>query len=369
MSAIGSGDRYSVRTDQGTDTSSCGCPGPGLKRRMRLRFPLLILAGLAAAEPGLGNSIERVRVDHAYVQDLAEKLASEPYRPPPAHVTRFFRRLDYDKFRLIRFVPERALWAEEDLPFRAQFFHPGYIFKNTVDISEFTETHVQKIPFSREMFDYQNLHVPFWSRWGLGFAGFRLLNQINTPGKWDEVISFLGASYFRALGRDQRYGISARGLAINSGGPGPEEFPSFIEFWLGKPEPGARSIKIHALLSSPSATGAYTFLLTPGATTRVDVRATLFFRSEIENVGIAPMSSMFWFGEASQNRYGDFRPEVHDSDGLLVAPDANTRIWRPLSNPTELRRTDFETSPSLAGYGLMQRDRELRDYEDLRPSL
>ena len=129
------------------------------------------------------------------------------------------------------------------------------------------------------------------------------------------------------------------------------------------------------MLSSPSATGAYTFLLTPGATTRVEVRATLFFRSEIENVGIAPMSSMFWFGEASQNRYGDFRPEVHDSDGLLVAPHANTRIWRPLSNPTELRRTDFETSPSLAGYGLMQRDRELRDYEDLealynlRPSL
>lgn len=315
-----------------------------------------------------------MHVDHEFVRDLAAQLASEEYEPPESRVPRFFRSLDYDKFRLIRFRPEQSLWREEGLPFQVQFFHPGSIHQQTVELSEFTETHAQPIPFSNQMFDYQNLRVPFWSRRGIGYAGFRVLNELNGPGKWDELVSFLGASYFRALGAGHRYGISARGLAINSGGPGTEEFPSFVEFWLGKPDPGSRTLTVHALLASPSVTGAYTFLMAPGGATRMDVRATLFFRTAATNVGIAPMSSMFWFGEASQNRYGDFRPEVHDSDGLLVATTDSIRIWRPLSNPAEIERTDFD-APKLAGFGLLQRDRDLRSYEDLealynlRPSL
>jgi glucans biosynthesis protein len=310
------------------------------------------------------GSVERQRVDHEYVRDIATEIASEDYEPPSTRIPRFFRQLDYDKYRLIRFRTERSLWCEEELPFQLQFFHPGNLHLLTVDISEFTDTHVQPIPFSNQLFDYQNLSVPFWSRRGLGYAGFRVLNELNEPERWDELISFLGASYFRALGQGQRYGISARGLSVNAGGPGEEEFPAFVEFWLGKPDPESESLTIHALLASPGVTGAYTFVVKPGPATVVDVRASFFFRDEIQNVGFAPMSSMFWFGEASQNRYGDFRPEVHDSDGLLVATDAESRIWRPLSNPSEIQRTDF-AAPALKGFGLLQRDRELRSYEDL----
>jgi glucans biosynthesis protein len=327
---------------------------------IRVCFAIALLTGISA----VAASIERQRIDHEYVRALAVEIAAEPFEPPPSQVPRFFRSLSYDKFRLIRFRPERALWRDEELPFQVQFFHPGSIHLQTLELSEFTDTHVQSIPFSNHMFDYQNLRVPFWSRRGLGFAGFRLLTPLNQPDKWDEVVSFLGASYFRALGQGQRYGISARGLAVNSGGPGAEEFPSFVEFWLGKPAPDSRNITIHALLASQRVTGAYTFVIAPGSTTYVDVRATLIFREEIENVGFAPMSSMFWFGEASQNRYGDFRPEVHDSDGLLVATDEQTRMWRPLTNPPDLQRTDFVVT-KLAGFGLLQRDRNLRSYEDL----
>jgi len=329
-----------------------------------MKLSVCVLAALLSAGCTVAGSVERQRIDHDFVRDIAAEIAAETYEPPASHVPRFFRTLDYDKYRLIRFRTERSLWREEELPFQVQFFHPGYLHQQTVDISEFTETHVQPIPFSNQLFDYQNLRVPFWSRRGLGYAGFRVLNELNEPGRWDELISFLGASYFRALGHGQRYGISARGLAVNSGGPGEEEFPAFVEFWLGKPAADSRSITIHALLASPHVTGAYTFVVTPGAATVVDVRASLYFRDEMQNVGVAPMSSMFWFGEASQNRYGDFRPEVHDSDGLLVATDASSRVWRPLSNPAELQRTDFD-APSLAGFGLLQRDREFRSYEDL----
>lgn len=331
---------------------------------MRMKFSVCLLSALLSAGCAVAGTVERQQIDHDYVRDLAAEIAAEDYEAPPSRVPRFFRQLDYDKFRLIRFRTERSLWRDENLPFQVQFFHPGSIHQQTVELSEFTDSYVQPIPFSNQLFDYQNLRVPFWSRRGLGYAGFRVLNELNEPGKWDELVSFLGASYFRALGRGQRYGISARGLAINSGGPGVEEFPTFVEFWLGKPVAASRAITVHALLASPSVTGAYTFTISPGDATRIDVRASLIFREEMPNVGIAPMSSMFWFGEASQNRHGDFRPEVHDSDGLLVATDADTRIWRPLANPAEIWRTDFD-APALAGFGLLQRDRELRSYEDL----
>lgn len=330
----------------------------------------LLLVPLAA----FAASVERATVNHDYVKQLAAELAREAYEPPREQVTQFFRKLGYDEYRRIRFLPDASLWRNEKLPFQLQFFHPGYLFAQTIELNEFTPTHTQPIPFSVKSFDYQELKPSFWARRGLGYAGFRVISEFNQPGKWDEVISFLGASYFRALGKGQRYGISARGLALNSGGPAPEEFPSFIEYWLGKPDPGATLLTIHALLDSRSVTGAYTFVVTPGDTTTVAVSATLYFRQGVDVPGLAPMSSMFWYGENSPDRFGDFRPEVHDSDGLLVAPTNGDRLWRPLVNPTQITRTDF-AAPSLGGFGLLQRDREFRSYEDLeayyheRPSI
>ncbi len=331
--------------------------------------------GLLLVLPPLEGAVERASVDHAHVRSIAEQRARQPHRADQGRIPAFFREMTYDDYRRIRFVPESALWRAESVPYRVEFFHAGYLFRRSVRVHEFTDTHVQPVPFSVKAFDYQDLNVPFFSRWGLGFAGFKLLHPLNEPGKWDELVSFIGASYFRALGKGQRYGISARGLAINSGGPAPEEFPEFTEFWLGKPAGAdAQSFTLHALLEGPSVTGAYTFELKPGDDTIVDVRTTLYFRQAVETAGLAPMTSMFWYGEGSPSRYGDFRPEVHDSDGLLVAPEAGTRLWRPLQNVREVRRTDF-AAPALAGFGLLQRDRDFRSYEDiegryeLRPSL
>jgi glucans biosynthesis protein len=309
-------------------------------------------------------TVERATVNHDYVKQLAAELSRETYEPPREQVTQFFRKLGYDGYRRIRFLPEASLWRSENLPFQVQFFHPGYLFNQTVELNEFTPTHTQPIPFSVKAFDYQELKPGFWARRGLSYAGFRVVSAFNEPGKWDEIVSFLGASYFRALGKGQRYGISARGLALNAGGPAPEEFPSFIEYWLGKPDPDAKSLTLHALLDSRSVTGAYTFVVAPGDTTLVTVTASLFFRQGVELPGLAPMSSMFWYGENSPDRFGDFRPEVHDSDGLLVAPHNGARIWRPLVNPAQITRSDF-AAPALAGFGLLQRDREFRSYEDL----
>jgi glucans biosynthesis protein len=191
-----------------------------------------------------------------------------------------------------------------------------------------------------------------------------VLHPLNEPGKWDELISFLGASYFRALGRHQVYGASARGLALDAGGAEREEFPDFTEFWIRKPGPDDAVLTVHALLDGPGVAGAYTFTVTPGLETVVETRATLYFRHAPKNPGFAPLSSMFWFGENSTHRFGDYRPEVHDSDGLLIAPDPDTRLWRPLQNPAKTLHTDFEV-PALAGFGLLQRDRVFGNYADL----
>lgn len=323
-------------------------------------FGLALIFSFAA---GSAAALERVVVDHAYVTSAAEKLAKSAYQPADRAAPRYFRELNYDQYRKIQFKSEANLWHDSGLKFQLQFYHPGYLYGQMVQVNEFTDTHSQPIPFSRNFFDYHDLSVPMVSRWGLDFAGFRVLHPLNQPDRWDEVISFLGASYYRALGRQQVYGSSARGIAINSGGPAQEEFPAFTEFWIGKPNATEATITVHALLDGPSVTGAYTFIVSPGTETVVEVHATLFLRKQPETVGLIPLTSMFWFGEGTATRFGDFRPEVHDADGLLIA-DAQARVWRPLINPTTLTRTEYDV-PAFGGFGLLQRDRSFRNYEDL----
>jgi glucans biosynthesis protein len=323
-------------------------------------LPALLLALAAPA----AFAVERVTIDHAYVTGWAEKLAAKPYVPSDSRMSKFFREINYDTYRSITFRPEKNLWRDTGLRFQLQFFHPGYLFTRMVRLHEFTPTHTQAIPFAQDFFDYHDLALPLLSRRGLDFAGFRVLHPLNQAETWDEIIAFVGSAYYRSLARGQRYGLSARGLALNAGGPATEEFPEFVEYWIGKPEPNANTITVHALLDSPSAAGAYTFVITPGDETVIETRATLFFRKTVDLPGFVPLSSMFWFAEASPSRFGDFRPEVHDSDGLLVAPDADTRLWRPLRNPATTVHTDFDV-PGFVGFGLLQRDRDFHSYEDI----
>ena len=295
----------------------------------------------------------------------AAELASRAYEAPKNDLPSVLRELTYDQYRDIRFRNERSLWRAQNLPFEVAFFHRGGMFNEAVKVSEIVEGHLQRpLGFNPDDFDYGANRIERGRIGNVGFAGFRVHYNVNTPKYKDEVLVFLGASYFRALGKDQRYGLSARGLAIDTGLASGEEFPRFVEFWLERPEPYARELVILALLDSRSAAGAYRFTLRPGSDTVVAVKARLFARRNIAKPGIAPLTSMYLFGENQRAPGEDYRPEVHDSDGLSVQAGTGEWLWRPLVNPKRLTVTSFELM-NPQGFGLMQRDRAFASYEDL----
>jgi periplasmic glucans biosynthesis protein len=272
--------------------------------------------------------------------------------------------LTYDQYRDIRFRPDRAWWRSSKLPFELTFFHEGLYYNYPVLLHEISPAGVRDIRFDPGLFDYGETHLDPKLLAGLGYAGFRVHYAINSQKYKDEVLVFLGASYFRALGKGQRYGISARGLAIDTALMSGEEFPRFTEFWVERPEPQARELRLYALLDSPRATGAYRFVVKPGVDTVLDVGVQLYLRQNVAKLGFAPLTSMYDFGENNRTGIDDFRPEVHDSDGLSVEAGTGEWIWRPLVNPKRLLVTSFAVSNPL-GFGLLQRDRSFANYEDL----
>lgn len=295
----------------------------------------------------------------------AQALSQQPPRPPlqaPAEL----RALSYDQARDIRFRPDRALWRDLGLPFEAMFFHLGYVQTQAVRLHEWLpDGSVRALDYDPAAFDTGRTRIDPATARDLGYAGFRIHHALNSPAYKDELVVFQGASYFRALGAGQRYGLSARGLAMDTVGGTGEEFPRFSEFWLQRPAPGADRVVVLALLESARATGAYRFEIVPGAETVTHVRARLFLRqgpNPITTLGIAPLTSMFFFGE-NQPRADDFRPEVHDSDGLLMADGSGEWLWRPLQNPARTLVSSFALR-SPRGFGLMQRDRRFASYED-----
>jgi len=297
------------------------------------------------------------------VAERARALAAKPYQPSQQALPAELKNLDYDGARDIRFKPARALWREEKLPFEVMFFHLGHYQTEGVRINEINAAGAQPIPFRKDDFDYgKNKLSP--QKWGdLGFAGFRVHYPLNNGQYKDELVVFQGASYFRALGAGQHYGLSARGLAIDTVGGKGEEFPRFTEFWVERPAADAKALTIYALLDSKSVSGAYRFVVQPGTETVVDVKARVFLRTPVATLGLAPLTSMYLFGE-NQPQVGDFRPEVHDSDGLMVNSSTGEWIWRPLMNPKGTFTTSFGL-PGVRGFGLMQRDRRFSSYEDV----
>lgn len=298
------------------------------------------------------------------VAQRAEKLAGAAFKKPADNLPKELQSINYDKYRDIRFKPEKSLWRNTNLPFEVAFFHQGLYYNMPVKINEINAQGVREIKFDPDNFTYgANKFSPDTMN-GLGFAGFRVHYPINTPQYKDELTVFLGASYFRALGKRQLYGLSARGLAVDTALSSGEEFPRFVEFWIERPAPNAKEITIYGLLDSPRLTGAYQFVVKPGTTTVMEVTARLYLRDNVGKLGIAPLTSMMFFGENQRPLNEDYRPEVHDSDGLLVHSGTDEWIWRPLLNPKRLLVTSFATSNPL-GFGLMQRDRDFGHYEDL----
>ena len=304
---------------------------------------------------------------------MAHDLASKPYKAPDNKLPGNLKDLDYDHYRAIRFLPERSLWRGEKLPFEAQFFHRGFFYKNRVDIYEVKDGKATIVAYHPELFSFGDLAPPSPGA-DLGFAGFRLHAPINRPDYYDEVCVFLGASYFRAVAKGEIYGLSARGLSINTGEAKGEEFPFFKTFWIEKPAANANSIVVHALLDSDSAAAAYRFTIRPGDTTVFDIEMAIYPRIDLNHAGLAPMTSMFFFGPNDRKDIDDFRPSVHDSDGLAMFNGRGEELWRPLHNPTDLQISSF-TDTNPRGFGLMQRQKNFSAYQDLesnfeqRPSL
>lgn len=301
---------------------------------------------------------------HETVVTLAKDLAAADYMPR-AQVPKEWLDLTYEQYKAMWFRPGAALWTGTNASYNVDFFHPGLYFPRAVRIDTVEDGMTHPVPFNLSAFDRSD-KVPALPEDdpALGYSGLRLRTELTEPGKKNEFCVFQGASYFRAIGLNQTYGLSARGLALKTGDPMGEEFPEFTRFWLERPAPGQRNMVVHALMNSPSVAGAYRFDISPGPACVMDVTATLFPRAELTHVGIGPLTSMFLYDSTDRTRFDDFRPAVHDSDGLMIWNGAGEVLWRPLANPRTLQVSSF-VDKAPRGFGLMQRSRKLSDFADL----
>jgi glucans biosynthesis protein len=299
------------------------------------------------------------------IKAKAAQLAGAPYqdwsqRPSASAV----RQMTYDQYRDIRFNPRKAVWRYDHIPFQLHLFHPGWIQNDPVEVNVVQGGRADTLRYDQGLFDFGTNQVGKIDADGMKFSGFRIHYPLNRPDYLDELIVFQGATYFRALAKNMVYGLSARAVAVNCGGPGPEEFPRFREFWVCRPEAKEEFIRVYGLFDSPSLTGAGEFVIRPGAVTVMENRVAVYARTNIAHLGIAPLTSMYWYGKNSALRFSDFRPEVHDSDGLLMHNAAGEWLWRPLVNEGKFRLCSFgDRNPK--GFGLLQRDRAFATYEDL----
>lgn len=329
--------------------------------------------------PGLLGGLDILSEDaESFSRELlierARLLSLQPFQPLGKSVPEAFAQLDYDQYRLINFDRRRSAWKDESLPFNLQFLIAGYLFREPIRLYIVEKGEARQVRYSPDLFIWDpKLTLPVRDS-NPGFSGFRIQAPINRADKMDEIVVFQGASYFRGLATGQEYGLSARGLAINTGQPGGEEFPKFRDFWVEKPEHDSDEVLVHALLDSASVSGAYSFAISNRTSTLMDVRATLFPRKPIAYPGIAPLTSMFRSAPWNPTYYDDYRPRVYDSEALAILNGSGERIFRPLINPPQTQFSVF-VDKNPKGFGLIQRNRNFRDFQDLqvrydlRPSL
>lgn len=309
---------------------------------------------LASALPNLG---EPTPFNFTRLSDMALRLSAEPYQPTPIPHADRLQAIDFDTHNKIRFRSESALWADGTGPYPIELFHPGRYFKEPIRLFMVDRGMAREVHFDPALFSYGESPALADLPSDLGFAGFRVLSGKNKP----DWLAFLGASYFRSSGESGQFGLSARGLAIDTAMPSGEEFPRFTSFWLD--EPGDGSIVISALLDSPSIAGAYRIRAVKEKTVVMEIQTVLYPRKPIARMGIAPLTSMFWYSESSRRTPTDWRPQVHDSDGLAIWTGSGEHIWRPLNNPPGVQTSSFfDRAPH--GFGLLQRNRDFANYQD-----
>jgi len=348
------GTRFSVLPPVPRRTSRCRWI-----RRSVLSIALAFTGSAVCADDLLKTSIG----DYVQLQSGAKELSARPYVPQP-DLPDDLKNINYDQFRQIGFIDGKELWREPGSPFRIGFYHKGYVAVDDVSMNLIEKGKSRPLPFSKEYFHYLRGAADWKIPDDLGFAGFRVQGRFPGQPDFSEIFSFVGASYFRARAESTVLGTSARGLALNCGLPQPEEFPVFREYWVVKPQPTDTSLTAYALLESPSVTGAYQLTMTPGVEkTSIDIKSTLYFRQVPDKVGIAPMSSMWLWGDALPGPKGDHRPEVHDADGLQIHTADGKWHWRTLGQQHYPSLVQFKYD-SLKGFGLIQRDTNPNHYLD-----
>jgi len=296
----------------------------------------------------------------------ARDLAKSAYSPPSLNAREILSKIDYDAHGKIKFKTELALWADGPSDFPVTFFHLGRYFQNPVRMHVVEKGQAREIVYDDSYFDMPADSPARALPANSGFAGFRLQESRfgNLDWQKNDWVAFLGASYFRAIGELRQYGLSARGVAVN---PAvyevAEEFPDFTHIFFETPQSGSNSVTLYALLDGPSITGAFRFVMTRGKDVTMDIEKSLFLRKDISRLGIAPLTSMYWFSETAKPTAIDWRPEIHDSDGLAMWTGSGERIWRPLNAPPRTITSSF-TDNNPRGFGLVQRDRLFDHYLD-----
>ena len=335
------------------------CNAPKLTAK---RFRSALVAGSALLCLLSAGQIWAFNLEDVSVK--AKELAGQKYEAPRSNLPNEFREMKFADYQKIRFRTEKAEWADQKTPFKLSFYHQGMHFDTPVKINEITANTVEEIKYDPTRFDFGDVKFDPKATEQLGYAGFRVLYPINKADKQDEIMTMLGASYFRVVGKGHTYGLSARGMAIDTALPSGEEFPRFTEFWIQRPKPGDKHLVIFALLDSPRATGAYRLTLRPGSDTVVDVKARMFLRDKVTKLGVAPLTSMFLFGANQPSKVLNYRRELHDSSGLSIHAGNGEWIWRPLNNPKHLAVSNYSIE-NPRGFGLLQRGRDFSHYEDL----
>lgn len=364
------------------DTARRATRAPGVPW-LRRRDVILGGVGAAALSGSFGLAQEATgggaeTIDYDAVVARAQALAAKGHSDSRQDLTAPFADLGYDAYRAIRFDPARRLWRNENRGFEIDLLPPGSVFRDAVRVFVVEDGLAREATFDPTalIFDPSRFTPPpdlGPSAWSHAWTGFRVRFPINRPDLLDEFAVFQGASYFRAVARGQTYGLSARALALRTGLAEGEEFPRFTDFWLHRPETEANALTVHALLESPSATGAFEFVLRPGGETLFDVRCAVFARTDMTELGVAPLTSMYFFGPKDRGRFDDYRDAAHDSAGLQMLTGRGERLWRPLNNPQMLQISTFQDR-NPQGFALVQRQRGFAYYQDaearydLRPS-
>ncbi|MBM7333906.1 glucan biosynthesis protein G [Alloalcanivorax marinus] len=298
------------------------------------------------------------------VIDKAREKAGESYQAPTP-VPQFLQELSQEQYQGIRFKSENSLWRESGSHFQVSLMSPGLYFKHAVKLNVVDAQGVHDLPYDKNNFTYTSEELARRVPADLGYGGFRLTYpDADAENGRRAFMVFAGASYFRAIGKNNHFGLSARGIAVNTGLPSGEQFPSFTEFWLIRPNAKADTLTLYALLDGRSLTGAYQFDIRLGDAAVMDVKSRLFIRNDIEKLGVAPLTSMFFYGGNTARPVGEWRPRVHDSDGLLMHDGGSGEwLWRPLLNPKNLK-IDYFSAAQVQGFGLMQRQTRFDDFQD-----